>query len=107
MPGVGPADGRTFRIGIEGGLCFCKGRPFGNRVCRISKLTHTNCMASELSEAIAPLIAERAAARAAQWQQRRDAKVKERAERKRARDAGLVARHAAKLARSRSPEMLT
>jgi hypothetical protein len=63
-------------------------------------------MASEFSDAIAPWISEHSEARAAQWQQRRDAKANERAEKKRARDAGLIARHARKLARIREPGML-
>lgn len=62
-------------------------------------------MASEFSEAIAPWISEHAEARAAQWQQRRDARAKERTEKKRARDAGLIARHARKLARTRESGM--
>jgi hypothetical protein len=59
-------------------------------------------MASEFSEAIAPWIIECADARTAAWQRKRDARAKVRAERKRARDAGLVARHAAKLSRQRT-----
>jgi hypothetical protein len=59
-------------------------------------------MASETSEAIAAMIVERQAARSAEWQLRRDAKAKVRAERKAARDAGLVRRHAGKLARLRT-----
>lgn len=56
-------------------------------------------MGSDLSESLAPWIAERAEARTAEWQRRKDARAKVRAERKAARDAGLVARHARKLGR--------
>lgn len=54
---------------------------------------------------MAAMILERSQARAAQWQRRRESKAKVRAERKAARDAGLLARHAAKLARNRNPEL--
>lgn len=57
-------------------------------------------MATEVSEAIAAIIVERGAARTAEWERRRAAKTAERAARKAARDAGLIQRHARKLARS-------
>jgi hypothetical protein len=54
-------------------------------------------MATEFSEAIAPWITERAAAREAEWAARRTAKAQLRADRKAARDAGLIERHRRKL----------
>lgn len=56
-------------------------------------------MSSDIAEVVAVMIAERSAQRATEWQRRRDAKARERAERKTARDAGLRLRHAAKLVR--------
>lgn len=59
-------------------------------------------MASELSEAVAAMIIESGRANRADWERRQAANAAFRAERKRARDAGLVQRHAAKLARLRT-----
>jgi hypothetical protein len=56
-------------------------------------------MASELSEVIAAMITERGVASRAEWERKQAAKKAFRAERKKARDAGLRLRHAAKLAR--------
>jgi hypothetical protein len=61
-------------------------------------------MSSELSEVVAAMIVESGAANRAEWQRRRDAKAKARADRKAARDAGLLRRHAAKLARLRTAQ---
>lgn len=63
-------------------------------------------MSSELSESLAPWIAERCAAREAAWQARKAAKETFRAERKAARDAGLIQRHGRKLARLRAEQRL-
>lgn len=56
-------------------------------------------MSSELNESLAPWLAERAAEQAAAWEAKQARKVAERAAKKRRRDAGLVQRHARKLAR--------
>jgi hypothetical protein len=61
-------------------------------------------MSSELSEVVAAMIVESGAANRAEWQRRRDAKAKARADRKAARDAGLLRRHAGKLARLRTAQ---
>lgn len=58
-------------------------------------------MSAELSEAIAAMIVESGRASRADWERRQAAKRAEREQKKRRRDAGLVARHAAKLARIR------
>lgn len=64
-------------------------------------------MATEFSEAIAPWIAERVAAREAEWAARRDRRVAERAQRKAARDAGLIKRYARKAARIQQQASIT
>jgi hypothetical protein len=56
-------------------------------------------MATELSEIVAVMIAERAAARQADWAARKAAKAAVRTELKAVRDAGLQQRRARKLAR--------
>lgn len=56
-------------------------------------------MATEVSEAIAAIIVETGAARAAEWERKRATEAAERAEKKRRRDFGLIQRHARKLAR--------
>lgn len=61
-------------------------------------------MSSELSEVVAAMIVESGAANRAEWQRRQAARAKARAERKAARDAGLLRRHAAKLARLRTAD---
>jgi hypothetical protein len=60
-------------------------------------------MATEISEAVAAMIVERSAQRRSEWAKRRQERVQLRAERKTARDAGLVARHAAKLLTQQQP----
>jgi hypothetical protein len=64
-------------------------------------------MATEFSEAIAPWIAERTAAREVAWAARRDRKAAERVQRKAARDAGLKKRYALKAARSQPRPSIT
>jgi hypothetical protein len=61
-------------------------------------------MSSDIAEAVASIITESGAANRAEWQRRRDAKAKARADRKAARDAGLLRRHAGKLARLRTAQ---
>lgn len=84
--------------------------PHGKGPFLVRSLTTANLaitltiMASETSEAIAAMIVERQALRSAEWQARRDAKARVRAERRAARDAGLLRRHAAKLARLRTAQ---
>lgn len=63
-------------------------------------------MATDFSEDLAPWILEVSQARAAAAERRRRSKAEARADRKASRQAGLVARHARKLARSRTPGML-
>jgi hypothetical protein len=63
-------------------------------------------MATEISEAVAAMIVERAVARESAWVARRAEKARFRTERKTARDAGLVARHARKLARNKRSESI-
>jgi hypothetical protein len=58
-------------------------------------------MSAELSELIAPWIAEQATARQADWARRKAAADAERAAKKTARDADLDKRHARKLGRLR------
>jgi hypothetical protein len=64
-------------------------------------------MSSEFSEALAPWIAERVAAREADWRKRRESKAAFRAERKTARDAGLIQRYALKEARIQQGPSIT
>ncbi|MGX6604810.1 hypothetical protein ACWKSP_22180 [Micromonosporaceae bacterium Da 78-11] len=64
-------------------------------------------MASEISEAVAAMIVARAAERELAWAKRRAAKVAFRAERKTARDHGLVARYARKTALSKPNPSIT
>lgn len=59
-------------------------------------------MASELSEVVAAMIVESGAANRAEWERRQAAKAAARVERRQARDAGLLRRHARKLARPRA-----
>lgn len=61
-------------------------------------------MSTDLSEAIAAMIAERAAVRTGAFEQRTTALAEIKRTFKRRRDAGLKARHAAKLARTRTTE---
>lgn len=66
----------------------------------------TPLMASDVSEAVAAMILERQKARTSEYAQHRSTLAGFRATFKRRRDAGLERRHAAKLARTRRPEML-
>jgi hypothetical protein len=63
-------------------------------------------MSSDVAEAVAAMILERSRVSAEAARRRRESKAAFKAERKAARTAGLMARHAAKLSRRRQPEML-
>jgi hypothetical protein len=63
-------------------------------------------MSAELSEDLAPWILEAAEKRAAAHRRRQTIKKQQREQHAAARTAGLITRHAAKLARSRKPSML-
>lgn len=65
-------------------------------------MAHYPFMNADAQRAIAAMIAERAASRTSAYAQRTSATAETRKTFKRRRDAGLKARHAAKLARTRT-----